>query len=57
MCWMASATRLRPCVRKWPNVWSYRRFLIVGVEGRRLYFDEAVDVSSQLIEEFNKTYP
>jgi outer membrane protein len=28
-----------------------------GRGGPTLYFDEAVDVSSQLIEEFNKTYP
>ena len=28
-----------------------------GRGGPTLYFDEAVDVSSQVIEEFNKTYP
>ncbi len=28
-----------------------------GRGGPTMYFDEAVDVSSQLIEEFNKTYP
>lgn len=28
-----------------------------GRGGPTLYFDEALDVSSQLIEEFNKTYP
>ena len=28
-----------------------------GRGGPTLYFDEAVDVSSQLIEDFNKTYP
>ena len=28
-----------------------------GRGGPTLYFDDAVDVSSQLIEEFNKTYP